>query len=361
MVTMKDIAAATGVSVSTVSNAFNRPHRLSAAKRDEIFAVAASLGYIGPHPGAASLRTGFVGAIGFMVTDWLSYAVEDPASTLLLQGIAHSSRMSDTVLSLLPLGSAVGVENPQREDDRARSILQRAIVDGFIAFNLPDDHPAVHSVRAQGAALITVDAPRISDVGWVGIDEHVAARTAAEHLLQLGHARIAVLVDRLSPDGYAGPVSAARLAGARDLVARERLRGYQQACMAAGISAHSIPIIEAGGYAPSDARRAADTLLDSYPACTAVLATSDVMAAGVLMSLADRNIDVPSQMSVVGFDDIPSAARYGLTTIHQPLMDKGRWAADMLFAAIGGTPAGHLTLPWHLQIRNSSGPPPELS
>jgi DNA-binding LacI/PurR family transcriptional regulator len=352
---MKDIAAATGVSVATVSNAFNHPDRLSAARRDEIFSVAHSLGYSGPHPGASSLRTGSVGAIGLMITDWLSYAVEDPASTLLLQGIAHASQMSGTVLSLIPFGGAINDRRHADQDsERALTILKRSVVDGFIAFNLPDSHPAIQAVLDRGAPLITVDAPRLDNVGWVGIDERAAATAAAQHLVDLGHRRIGVVVDRLSPDGTFGMVSTTRLGRARDLVARERLRGYAEALASVGMSLANLTVVEAGGYSLEHARRAARILWGAATDLTAVLATSDVMAFGVLDSLAERAVVVPEAVSVVGFDDIPAAAARGLTTIRQPLMEKGRWAAEMLMSAINGAAAGALSLPWELQTRSSS-------
>jgi DNA-binding LacI/PurR family transcriptional regulator len=354
---MKEIAAATGVSVATVSNAFNHPERLSKSKRDEIFTVAASLGYGGPHPGASSLRTGMVGAIGFMITDWLSYAVEDPASTLLLQGIAHTSQMTETVLTLLPLGGSAGDDVTEQERERAHSVLKHAVVDGFIAFNLPDDHPAIHIALARGAPLVIVDAPKMEGVGWVGIDERAAAHAAADHLLAQGHRRIGVLVDRLSPDGHTGHVSAARLARARDLVARERLRGYADALDSHGFSMSDALIVEAGGYSARHARGGAETLADRDSSLTAVLATSDVMALGLLDTFAERNILVPEAVSVVGFDDVPAAEERRLTTVHQPLMDKGKWAAEMLFAALNGAPAGQLSLPWRLEVRRSTAPP----
>jgi DNA-binding LacI/PurR family transcriptional regulator len=354
---MKQIAAATGVSMATVSNAFNHPERLSASKRDEIFSVAASLGYTGPHPGASSLRTGMVGAIGFMITDWLSYAVEDPASTLLLQGIAHTSQMAETVLTLLPFGGSAADNSTEHETERARAVLKRAVVDGFIAFNLPDDHPAVNIALARQAPLVIVDAPKVDGVGWVGIDERAAAHAAADDLLTQGHRRIGVLVDRLSPDGHTGHVSAARLSRARDRVARERLLGYADALESHGVSMSATPILEAGGYSAAHARRGAELLADREPALTAVLATSDVMALGLLDAFAERNILIPDAVSVVGFDDIPAAEERRLTTVHQPLLDKGKWAAEMLFAALDGAPAGQLSLPWRLEARRTTAPP----
>src|SRR5690349_21501098 len=101
---MKDVAAAAGVSTASVSNAYNRPEKLSDSQRAHVLKVARGLGYSGPHPGASSLRTGNVGALGLLITDWLNYAFEDPATIQLMRGIAHVSQMADVALTLLPAG-----------------------------------------------------------------------------------------------------------------------------------------------------------------------------------------------------------------------------------------------------------------
>ena len=357
MVTMKDIAAATGVSVATVSNAFNRPDRLSEAKRREILDIASSLGYSGPSPLASSLRTGSVGAIGFVMSDHLSYAVEDPGSLLLLQGIAQATELADTVLSVFPLGGPDAGWLTDVGHDRALATLHRGVVDGFVAFNLPDDHRAIQAVISRGSPCVFVDAPRVPSIGWVGIDERAAAKAAAAHLVTLGHRDIGVIVDRLVPDGVAGLASGARLANAQDMVARERLRGYAEAVEAAGIAFEDLPVVEAGGFSTSAARAAAETLLSVRPDVTAILATSDVMAFGVLDVLRKHGIPVPRRVSVVGFDDIPASVDRGLTTVQQPIREKGRCAATMLLDAIAGRPTESVTLPWTLVERDTTAEP----
>lgn len=355
MAIMKDIAAAAGVSVATVSNAFNRPDRLSPDTLQQVLEVARTLGYGGPHAVASSLRTGSVGAIGVVLSDGLSYAVQDPGSLLLLQGIARATDTASTVLSVFPIGGPDPVEPSGA--DRALSMLQRGVVDGFVVFNLPDDHRAIRAVASRGAPFVTVDAPRLHSVAWIGIDERAAAKAAAEHLLELGHRDIGIVVDRLSPDGVRGPVGWPRVANARDLVGRERVRGYVEALGARDVPLADVPVVEAGGFSPDAAHEAARALLSIRPGLTAVLASTDVLALGVLDVLREGGLVVPDHMSVVGFDDIPSADGHGLTTIRQPLEEKGRCAAEMLLEQTAGRPVESLTLPWSLVVRGTTAAP----
>jgi DNA-binding LacI/PurR family transcriptional regulator len=141
------------------------------------------------------------------------------------------------------------------------------------------------------------------------------------------------------------------------MVARERLRGYAEAVEAAGIAFEDLPVVEAGGFSTSAARAAAETLLSVRPDVTAILATSDVMAFGVLDVLRKHGIPVPRRVSVVGFDDIPASVDRGLTTVQQPIREKGRCAATMLLDAIAGRPTESVTLPWTLVERDTTAEP----
>lgn len=352
---MKDVAVAAGVSTATVSNAFNRPDRLSSERRAEILRIAAELGYTGPHPVASSLRTGSIGAIGFITSDWLSYAIEDPASSLLLQGIARESQTQDSVLTLLSFRSPKSGEEHEAEN-HARRIVNRTMVDGFIAFNLPQRHAATDAARARGIPLVTVDAPRFDDLSWIGIDERAAASAVARHVFGLGHRRVGIVIDRLVPDRYSGPVDSERLARARDRVSMERLAGYLEAAATLGLTVDDLPIVEAGGFSPLAARGAARTILSTHQNLTAVMATSDVMALGILHELGTSARAGDPHISVTGFDDIPEAGARGLTTVAQPLIEKGRWAAQLLRNAIDGLPTRSVTLDWTLQKRPSTQP-----
>ncbi|MFJ5956695.1 LacI family DNA-binding transcriptional regulator [Paenarthrobacter sp. NPDC092416] len=362
MVTMKDVAVAAGVSASSVSNAYHRPNKLSADQRSRILNVAQTLGYSGPHPGASSLRSGSVGSLGLLITDSLSYAFEDPATVLLLRGIAQVSQMANVSLALLPSGS--NASPPQTKNRRDLPVdedvwpaVQRSVVDGFLIYSLPDGHPAVSSALNRGLPCVIIDSPKIEGVPFVGIDDRSAASRAAEHLLELGHHRIGILVDRLRPDGSRGFASQSRVRHAQDEVARERLAGYRAAFQQAGLDPSAVPIVEAGGFLFTEGQRAAEDLLRRHN-LTAVLATTDVLALSALKVLRVMGKSVPEEVSVVGFDDLPESAAAGLTTVRQPLIDKGRRAAEAIIRSVAGETVGMTILPTKMEVRSSTGPAP---
>jgi DNA-binding LacI/PurR family transcriptional regulator len=354
---MKDVAAAAGVSTASVSNAYNRPYKLSPAQREHVLSVARELGYGGPHPGASSLRTGSAGAFGLMITDWLPYAFEDPATVMLMQGIAQAGHVAQMSLTLLPVGGAFAADAGDDNTDDMWPSVRRSLVDGFLIYSLPDGHPAVDSALRRNLPIVCIDAPCLPDTPFVGIDDERSARSAAEHLLELGHTKIGVLVDRLRPDGVSGLASQARIKRTTDGVARARLEGYAKAFKTAGIAFKSVPVVEAGGFLAEDAGRAASVLL-ARGDITAVLATTDLLALAALDHLEAAEVSVPDEMSVIGFDDLPAAATRGLTTVAQPLVEKGRRAAEALLQLLDDDVPGRLLLPTQLKVRSSTGPPP---
>lgn len=360
MVTMKDVAKAAGVSQAAVSYAYSRPSKLSAAQVEHIMSTAARLGYAGPNIVGASLRSGKVGAIGVMVMDTLQYAFSDESTKSLLDGVVGSHRLDDCALTLIPLphtdeGDA---NTPSRQaSENGRSAL-RGLVDGVIVHSLPDDHPALLFLRARRIPIVVVDAPRLPGVPLVGVRDREAARTQMRHVLDLGHTKVGIIADRLRPDGYRGVVSADRRRDSTERVVRERLAGYAESCTAAGIDFESVPLVEAGAWDHTSATSAARTLLDQGP-LTAVVTTSDTMAIGVLEVASERGLAVPDDLSVIGFDDVPAAARVGLTTIHQPMVEKGRIAANMLMDLISDNNEHEeqLTLPTELIVRTTTAAP----
>lgn len=144
-------------------------------------------------------------------------------------------------------------------------------------------------------------------------------------------------MDRLSPDGRSGLADDARRRTARDGVARERVIGYQQALRAAGLTWRDVPMVEAGGFDQPTTEHAVGLILDQAPGLTAVLASTDVLALQTLRELRARGIRVPDEVSVAGFDDVPDAAAAGLTTMAQPLVEKGR-GRRAAAACLGKTP-----------------------
>jgi DNA-binding LacI/PurR family transcriptional regulator len=137
-------------------------------------------------------------------------------------------------------------------------------------------------------------------------------------------------------------------------VTRERLRGYADAIAAAGLDWDAVPVYEGHPNSRALGAGAIGALLALDPPPTAVLAMSDEIAIGVMEGARAAGLDVPGRLSVVGFDDVPAATPRGLTTIRQPLVDKGRAAGRMLLESIaGGTPAD-VTLPTELVVRTST-------
>jgi DNA-binding LacI/PurR family transcriptional regulator len=353
--TLKDVAAAAGVSRTTVSNAYNRPGKLSAAVRERVLAAARELGYPGPDPVARGLRTGRVGALGVLLAEALTFAFDDPAAVLLLSGVAEVGQLADVGLSLLPAPP----ERPTGAATATQAVM-RSAVDGFLVYHLPDDHPSVPALLARRLPTVVVDGPDLEGIPFVGVDDRGGARQAAEHLLALGHRRIGVLVDRIAADAYRGPVDHARLGTAGFRAGHLRLAGYADALRAAGLAWQAVPVQECGVPDRASGHAGASALLDRAPELTAILATTDLLARGAIQAARERDLPVPEALSVVGFDDLPDTARAGLTTVHQPLADKGRIAARLLLRALDGaaTPDSHVELPTRLVVRGSTAPPP---
>ncbi|WP_406140339.1 LacI family DNA-binding transcriptional regulator [Streptomyces sp. NBC_01089] len=347
---MRDVARAAGVSQAAISYAFSRPEKLSAPQRERILQIADELGYAGPHSVGRTLRTGQVGALGLMVTDSLPYAFDDPATAALLRGIAEVGEVSETALTLLPC--------PLESERLTRSsgVLLRGLVDGFLAYALPDGHPAVETVLRRRLPVVVIDGPNPGGLPWVGIEDRAAARSAAAHLLALGHRSVGVLVDRLVPDGYSGPVAPARQRAARDRVMKERLAGYAAAFRAAGLPWEEATVIEAGGFHETASLAAAETLLETGP-LTAVLAGTDVLALAAMRAAGSRGLRVPEDLSVIGFDDLPGAAGAQLTTVRQPLVEKGRRATQLLLDVIAGAEPKEILLPTELVVRATTARP----
>jgi len=348
-VRLKDVAAAAGVSQGTASNVFNRPELVRAEVRDAVRAAAARLGYGGPAPAGRALRSGKAHLIALVVEQTLEYMLTDPYSQRLLAGIA---RVCDEVRSGLAVVAA---------DDEACGrgwSVDTAIADGFIL--LCHAHRLIERARRRGIPFVAVDAGPVPGVATVDADNREAAARAAAHLLSLGHRRIGILALELAEDERTGPIDAARRRVEGYAVSRERIAGYLQPLAAAGIDPASVPMFETFNDAPT-VRAGVDWLLAREPCLTGVLAMSDTIARATIVALREIGLDVPGDVSVVGFDDVgahlgpdadPSSA-LPLTTLAQPIEAKGALAARML---LGLEPRAAHVLSAPLVVRRSTGP-----
>ncbi|MDQ6793299.1 MAG: LacI family DNA-binding transcriptional regulator [Chloroflexota bacterium] len=349
-ITLQTIADRMGVSRSTVSNAYGRPDQLAPALREQILRVASDLGYPGPHAVARTLRRGRVGAIGLLLTEALTYAFRDPAAVLFLEGVAEVLQATDVGLLLVPA-------QPGHAFDPAG--IQGAVVDGFLVYSVSDGHPALEEVMRRRVPTVIVDQPRLPNAALVTIDDEDAAYTAARHLLDLGHTRFAILSDRLSVGSLQPGVRVGNRKESGFLVTRLRLRGYRRALEEAGVEWGPVPIAECFPNTPDIGREAIAHIVELDPRPTALLCITDQIALGALLGAADRELFVPDDLSIVGFDDIPAAAtaQPALTTIRQPLLEKGRVAAQML-TGNDRSAVRLVQLGTQLVPRESSGPAP---
>ncbi len=358
--TLSALAKELGVSAATVSNAYNRPDQLSEALRTRILAHAATLGFAGPDPMARGLRRGRVGAVGVLVDQSLSYAFSDPVAVPFLDGLALE--LQSDGFGLLLHSGALGAANGKAAGAADVQRIRDAAVDAWVIQSLPEGHPAVAAVQARGRPLVVLDQPVLPGVPVVGITDEHGGAVAIQHLLDLGHRRIAVLSTPLSGDGSVGLADLPRQHEASYRTVRERLAGAATAASAAGLPWTRVPVYECSSNDPEAGMRGTSELLLTSPAPTAVLAISDQLAIGALRAADRVGVLVPEDLSVVGFDDAPPARHTtpSLTTVAQPLLDRGRAVGALVRALLAGKPA--LSPPparVRLVARASSGPVPD--
>lgn len=318
--TLASLAAELGVSRTTVSNAYNRPDQLSPELRKRVLDTARRLGYPGPDPVARSLRTRKAGAVGLLLTENLSYAFRDPGALGFLEGLALACEDAGQGLTLIPA-------NPEREDIAA---VHRAGVDGFVVYSVPEDDPHLAAVLERPVPVVISDQPRLDNMDWVGPDDAAAMREMAQHLINLGHRNIGVCCMRLARgrnDGFAAPQ---RQANASFHVQKARLTALAETFSEAGVDWAQVPVVERFDHSTASGASAAAQLLDQDPEITALVCTSDILALGALDEVQRRGRRVPDDVTVTGFDGIADAERAGVTTMRQPVLEKGRAAGRLL-------------------------------
>lgn len=324
---MVDVARDAGVSPGTVSNVYNRPEVVREQLRVRVLESAARLGFGGANPTARSLRSGRAHALGVVLRERLAYAFQDPAAVAMLQGISDAADPHQLALTLLPAYPENGTSSG--------SGVRNAAVDGLLLYSLADDDPLVEAARRRRLPTVVIDAPAPSPEGFhfVGVDDEQLGRTAAEHLLELGHRSLGVLSLRLSARDRPGLADMDVQARSTSHVAGSRLAGAAAAVTARGLDWQQVPVVQCQVSTAKEGRAAAQLLLDSHPDVTAIIALSDPLAVGALAEARRRGLSVPVNLSIMGIDDTaPEAAQ--LTTIRQPHRQKGRTAAELLIRQI---------------------------
>ncbi len=330
---IEDVASAAGVSTATVSRVLNRPQSVREALRAQVLEAVARLGYV-PHAGARALklqRSGTVGAI-FPTID----------NAIFAQAIdALQQRLADAGLQLLiaTCGYDVATESLQATNLVTRGADALALCGvgqsrSLLQFLKQRELPTVHAmVYPPPAGLVCV-----------GFDNARAIAQAVRYLLDLGHRRIAMLAGITRENDRA----AARVAGVR------------QALGQAGLALAPQHLLERK-YALADAREGFRALMCTSPAPTAVLCGNDVLAFGALLEAQAMGMEVPRQVSIVGFDDLEMARHIqpALTTMHVPTKQMWHTVADRIIAALEKKPFQVATeVEVELVVRGSTGPAP---
>ena len=338
-----DVARVAGVSKTAVSFAFNSPDRLSTETASRIRRIADQLGYR-PHPVARMLSQRETLTIGVLTPQALSVVFSNPFFGAFTEGVAVVAEEAGYALHFIsPLhGSLAGA-------------LNRATVDGVVAVGLSDEHPEVEAIRRAGVPIVMVDSTALPDHPSIEIDDAGGARAAAEHLIALGHRDVVVI--GMEPPL---PAPASHPAGVSD----RRLLAYREAFGTVGVEVGDDRVV-LGPASIAGGSAALSSVWESGLRPTAVLAMSDAMAIGAIHALRDLGLEVPGDVSVVGFDDIDLASHVEppLTTVHQPIRQKGEEAVRLLLGVVGekGTANGgatpdHRRLETRLVVRGSSGP-----
>jgi LacI family transcriptional regulator len=325
-VTLELIAREAGVSPSTVSRILNGTAKVSDDKRLAVEETIARFNFQ-PNLMARSLAMGQTYTIGV-----LTQFIESPFYGEALRGIEDA--LAGTPYSPLFVS---GHWNLQKEEARMR-LLQARRVDGVIILTgrLSDQQLLRYAQRLP--IVVTgrhLSAPRLASVD---VDDFAGARSATAHLIELGHTRIAFI---------AGPSDHPD--------ASERLRGYRQALSEAGIDYLPEQVLHAD-FMESGGMLAINQLLESRAIFTAVFASNDQMAYGARLALYRRNIRVPEDISLVGYDDLPNStySMPPLTTVRQPVYDIGKLAAQAMLKLIAGDTADITAPPLELVVREST-------
>ncbi|TNY36177.1 LacI family DNA-binding transcriptional regulator [Thermomonospora catenispora] len=314
-VTIRDVAKASGVHVSTVSRTFSAPHLVNAETRSRVLAVAERLGYR-PNRAARSLTTGRTGNIGLIVAD-----LADPFFPPLIKAAQAAARRQDYHLFVADTD-----ENPAEEEELILAFSKQ--VDGIVLCSPRLPNKALEKL-AKRVPFVLVNR-RIRGLTTVVMDVAQGARAAMAHLMGLGHRRIAVVT---GPSGsWTG--------------------GEIRKAVTETPDADTVVI---GPHRPTEEGGSAVAARVAESGVTGVLAYNDLVAIGLIEGLAGLGVSVPGDISVIGFDDSVTGRLYRprLTTVAMPAGDAGRMAVDLLVQSMSAS----TVLETHLVVRESTAPP----
>ncbi|MDO9378511.1 MAG: LacI family DNA-binding transcriptional regulator [Nocardioidaceae bacterium] len=308
---VKDVAAAAGVSLGTVSNVLNRPERVSTSTRERVEQAMAELGFV-RNETARQLRAGSSRTLAYVMLD-----AGNPFFTDVAHGMEDAAEDADLSLFLCNSNHL-----PEREAAYLGRLEQQR-VQGVLITPIDPEHPLLEELPARGTPVVVVDRTRDVETHCsVAVDDVHGGRIAAEHLLELGHERIAFV---------GGPEAIGQV--------RDRLAGARLAVEAAGLPPSALHVLTTDALTVPQGRDAGARLL-ARPARerpTAAMCVNDVLALGLLQRCVGLGLDVPDDLAIVGYDDIDfaSAATVPLTSVRQPRHLIGSKAAELVIDEAG--------------------------
>jgi len=330
-VTISDVAGRAGVSITTVSSALNNSGRVSVKTRDRVQRAAQELGYIA-NLSARSLKGGRTNVLGVVLGE-----LRSPVYAELAASISESARTAgmDTLLYTT-------FNDPSREHQRVSSLID-GLCDGLLILLPKESEAELRAFEQSRVPVVLINHHgAVTKLPVVGADNYHGVRAAIRHLTGLGHQRIAFVTGK--PQSGQSP---------------ERLRAYRDELTAAGLPFDET-LVRIGDWSQVRGFTAACELLDLAQPPSAILTANDQTAFGVMDAVKDRNLRVPDDVSVVGFDDIPAASfvHPPLTTVRHPFGDIAKAGVQLLLDLISGrtTAPARVELPSELVVRSSTGP-----
>jgi LacI family transcriptional regulator, repressor for deo operon, udp, cdd, tsx, nupC, and nupG len=335
--TIDDVARRANVSVATVSRAMRGLPNVAPSTRQRVLLAAEELDYVAD-PSASRLaggRSRTVGLVVPMLGQWFYSRIFSGVEAV----------MASAGYDVLPF-TLSGPGGPQRF---VAALPFRKRVDGLVLVDTTFPPGQLEQVLAAAPCAVTVGV-RSPAAPSLTVDNQAAARLAVDHLIALGHTRIALIGGAADdPFHFLPPV--------------ERAAGYRESLVAAGIG-QDPTLVVAGNFSLEGGAEAMQHLLDLTDPPTAVFACSDEMAIGAMQTARDAGRHVPDKLSIVGFDDHEVSAYVGLTTIGQDVSGQGERAAQLLLemlaapADVRDRPVSHLVAPTRLIVRGTTAPPP---
>ncbi len=318
--TIHDVAKLAGVSLSTVSRVLNDYDSVNPQTRENVEAAIRESGYEKTKSESAK-GNGAAKTIGLIIPDILN-----PFFPLLIKGVEQVSRIHGYSLMLCD-----SENDPALEQQHLDMLSQRGVA-GMLLIPASSKTPHAQKLIKQGKPFVFLDRfVVIEGASYVTSDNAEGAYQAVKYLLKLGHQRIVLLT------------------GPRDLSTEQaRMQGYQQAVAEEGIASRKELIIT-GNYSLDEAYQETSKLIQKQIEFTAIFATDDIMAFGAKRALEEHGLEIPADVSLVGYDDIRFSSIIALTTVSQPTYEMGRNAVVLLLDLINA----RITTPQHIVLRPS--------